>query len=71
MKPEHGSSARAANSVREIAREPRSTERVFSTLHDNGTEVQHTPCDETVIALMYAWKKQDVLRDGQDGVAFA
>lgn len=29
------------------------------------------PCDRTGIALMHAWNMQDVLRNGQDGIAFA
>ncbi len=52
-------------------REQRLAERTLGTLRDNGTEIQHTPCDKTVIALMHAWNMQDVLRGGQDGVAFA
>ncbi len=60
--PQHGRSERTAASVHETA---------LGTWHYNGTEVQHTPCDKTVIALIHAWNMQDVLRDGQDGIAFA
>ncbi|MFU1477638.1 3-keto-5-aminohexanoate cleavage protein [Roseovarius sp. C7] len=60
----------ASISVREMARAPELTERVYGLCAGEGIEVQHILYDAADAALLQEWQARGIVRGGQDKVIF-